>query len=509
MVGPRSKGCRKCVDRKVKCDETRPGCDRCAKGHFKCPGYGPVFQFYDTFVLGSEAITQKANFEDLLSKEDSSQRPISTSPSRQARRPGTKGQRSQSLAVATQPRNPQPLLQSISTKSTRNAELAATFINGLPQRLWYTRNWFAGICQADDDPTLKRATRALIKANGALVYKDDSLVQQSRHEYGDALRSLKDSIAHPRQSRVGALQNTILVLSIFELYDVCLARHSTDLTLEGVVKRRDKALWLKPSIWMHHAQGIQQIMRSQPPESYNHTDLNRFLYISMRDTFILLAYKDQTSCFLEEPAWLSIIYSQTEPHTLEHALCALFAVQVQGPGLVRDASTAMRTGGDISTVREKAVSLHREACHAFHYFMSELAQISRLPSEVPSGDPGAVPNSIYSFRGVRFPDVLTPRAICNHHSLIIHINRVLGQLQSQDGRALAAGVTSALEVESAASAVEICKCLPMLERMPVTMLGVFSLAYPIFYIDCALEACPADYLDWIMDRKRRWVTENE
>ncbi|KAI1623181.1 hypothetical protein EDD37DRAFT_651361 [Exophiala viscosa] len=509
MVGPRSRGCRKCVDRKVKCDELRPGCDRCAKANVKCPGYGLIFRFHDTVVLGSEASGQKAVFEQVTSNEDSTRRPLVTTSSRQVRKPELRGQKSQKLAVATQSRNPQPLLKSISTKSTRNAEFVATFINGLPQRLWYTKNWFAWICRSDDDPTLNTATRALVKANGALVYKDDSLVAQSRHEYGDALRSLRDSIAHPRQSRLGALQNSVLVLSIFELYDVFLARHSTDLTLKGVVDPRDKALWLKPSIWMHHAQGIQQLMRTQPPESYKHTDANRFLYISMRDTFILLAYNNQTSCFLEEPAWQSIIYSQTEPYTLEHAFCALFAAQVQGPGLVRDAKTVMENGGDVSTVRDKAVRLHREACDAFHYFMSELAHISRLPSEVPSGDGGAVLHSVYSFRGVRFPDVLTPRAMCNHHSFIIHINRVLGQLQNHEGRSLAAGVTSALQVESAASAVEICKCLPMLERMPVTMLGVFSLAYPIFYIDCALEACPTEYKSWVMDRKRKWVMENE
>lgn len=178
---------------------------------------------------------------------------------------------------------------------------------------------------------------------------------------------------------------------------------------------------------------------------------------------------------------------------------------------MRDANTAMRNGSrsDISAVREKAVRLHREACGAFHYFMSELAHISRLPSEVHSTDPGAVPHSFYSFQGVRFPDVLTPRAICNHHSLIIHINRVLGQLRNLGGQSLAVGVTSALALESSASAVEICKCLPMLERMPVTMLGVFSLAYPIFYIECALEACPREYSSWIIDRKRRWEMENE
>jgi len=48
MVGvPRSKGCRICVQRRVKCDLTKPTCNNCKKGKRPCPGYAQDLKFQD------------------------------------------------------------------------------------------------------------------------------------------------------------------------------------------------------------------------------------------------------------------------------------------------------------------------------------------------------------------------------------------------------------------------------------------------------------------------------
>ncbi|KAK6531705.1 hypothetical protein TWF694_002881 [Orbilia ellipsospora] len=48
-VAGRSKGCKTCRDRKIKCDETRPGCIRCQKIGKECPGYTrPIHFVYST-----------------------------------------------------------------------------------------------------------------------------------------------------------------------------------------------------------------------------------------------------------------------------------------------------------------------------------------------------------------------------------------------------------------------------------------------------------------------------
>lgn len=40
-------GCRTCRRRKVKCDERRPTCEKCAKGEFQCEGYARDLRFVD------------------------------------------------------------------------------------------------------------------------------------------------------------------------------------------------------------------------------------------------------------------------------------------------------------------------------------------------------------------------------------------------------------------------------------------------------------------------------
>jgi hypothetical protein len=42
-MGARSKGCRTCKTRRLKCDEQEPACRRCQKANLICPGYDSIF----------------------------------------------------------------------------------------------------------------------------------------------------------------------------------------------------------------------------------------------------------------------------------------------------------------------------------------------------------------------------------------------------------------------------------------------------------------------------------
>ena len=56
-MGPRSSGCRACVRRRVKCDETRPFCKRCQKAKLSCPGFRDPFVFVnETDVIAQGSI---------------------------------------------------------------------------------------------------------------------------------------------------------------------------------------------------------------------------------------------------------------------------------------------------------------------------------------------------------------------------------------------------------------------------------------------------------------------
>lgn len=215
-----------------------------------------------------------------------------------------------------------------------------------------------------------------------------------------------------------------------------------------------------------------------------------------------MAYVDGRPCFLDEPHWDPIIWHDITPNTFDHALCSLFAVNVKGPGLVHDARLALLRGLPVQSIKQQALDLKAQAQKTFQYFNKILTQVSRAPAEVSNPD-GAFPSSIYSFQGVHGADVLTPRDFCSHHSLIITINHVLLELGGCNSE-----IKANLNEESRVSAVEICKSLPAVEKMPVTILGIFSLSYPSFFVERALSACPEEYKMWIERKRRRWSSQD-
>ncbi|KAH7024636.1 uncharacterized protein B0I36DRAFT_366565 [Microdochium trichocladiopsis] len=62
--GRLSTGCKLCRRRKVKCDETKPGCNRCAVYGRPCPGYGDNFQFRPQEAKIKKAVSSKSRGPD-------------------------------------------------------------------------------------------------------------------------------------------------------------------------------------------------------------------------------------------------------------------------------------------------------------------------------------------------------------------------------------------------------------------------------------------------------------
>ncbi|KAM5351340.1 hypothetical protein ACJ41O_004063 [Fusarium nematophilum] len=68
MVGvPRSTGCQLCRARKVKCDESKPGCGNCVKYGVECPGYDRGLKF----IAGKHQIRQRGKRSDNASNKTS------------------------------------------------------------------------------------------------------------------------------------------------------------------------------------------------------------------------------------------------------------------------------------------------------------------------------------------------------------------------------------------------------------------------------------------------------
>jgi len=71
-MGARSKGCRTCKSRRVRCDETQPKCIRCVSGGVACQGYEPRFTFVDenSRIERSQRVS-RVQQEELRSRHES------------------------------------------------------------------------------------------------------------------------------------------------------------------------------------------------------------------------------------------------------------------------------------------------------------------------------------------------------------------------------------------------------------------------------------------------------
>ena len=212
-----------------------------------------------------------------------------------------------------------------------------------------------------------------------------------------------------------------------------------------------------------------------------------------------MAYKSQTRCFLNDPEWRAVIpeHEKIEQSKVSEMFAGLFSAFVQGPQLLHDAEIVLASSLDTTDIVSRAIALRDEAKRSYQSWWDNLELESTAPKEVSCL--GSTPEIIYSFKDVTFAEVLTPREVSYHHSLIIMINNIL----------LRCGhVEDSLEQESRASALEICKCIPALESMPVTMLGIFAMAYLPFFIERAYSACPPEYKTWLESKRLAWSSGN-
>ena len=202
---------------------------------------------------------------------------------------------------------------------------------------------------------------------------------------------------------------------------------------------------------------------------------------------VLLAYKDQKPCFLDEPAWQIVTDKAGENGSWfasDNAYHSLFACHVQGPRLLQDATTSTAQGADISAISARALTLRQAGIRALDQYIQVLEEISKAPTEIHT--PNERPETVYDFQGVEFGDILAPRTFCLHHSFVITINQILLKTRSSVP-------VHILEAECRASAIEICKCFPALDNMTVSITGIFALAYMPFFLERAAFACPSQY----------------
>lgn len=271
MVGvPRSKGCQKCVQRRMRCDEARPACANCLRHGVVCPGYTRTLKF----VAGKHAVRprgggrrqqqargRESSDSDITAAADT---PSSTSSSslsmshaahvRPSRRATSGAVRASVLPAASSTaavvlpvrERIQAVLGRIRTLPYAPRDSAALFVGALVDSLRYTQphdesvafgDWIQGFASitagnGKDDRTEHAVVGTAGTAGTVLLgtavcafalhllgkmHRDGNVVAQSRTLYGRALQLLQWFLNHPTGWRAPEVLGASAILCFFEV----------------------------------------------------------------------------------------------------------------------------------------------------------------------------------------------------------------------------------------------------------------------------------------------------
>lgn len=346
----RSSGCLTCRKRKIRCDEGRPGCQRCATHGVPCPGYrtdkpGGI-EFKDqTFstkrradqqyrvrealrageehgessVSGLERgyawVDRSSGSSDSISLANSSPSTIDTDDLSYGHRAlvlGNKnGAQRESLAILSTRGIPH-----LHSPSLERATLYNTFIETyLPWTPQGSQNGHFSFFQTiadkrSSEPSLQQGLDALSLVQIGSLHKDQAILRQAVRQYGNALTSLARSIAKGQYLYDDDVLASVTVLATCELYE--------EINKAG-------------GGWGRHVQGSNQLVAMRGPNSMQ-SDLALLLYSNMRHGSLLHALIERKAPFMATPEWRAVAYRV--PKALQDSSTTFYDSAIQVPGLL-------------------------------------------------------------------------------------------------------------------------------------------------------------------------------
>ncbi|KAL1986153.1 hypothetical protein VTN96DRAFT_6805 [Rasamsonia emersonii] len=241
MVGiaGRSRRCKTCRRRKVKCDEGRPVCDRCKKGLFQCEGY----RAFPVFV------------------NRTAQEPRSSAPDRQLSTPAF-------------------LLRNNLSQDEENLFtshlLASLFTEAVDSHASQVSPWVVYAMQ-HSGPNCA-ALQALAAAYFGKVHHHQSALRKGALLYIDALRGLRRDL-HALHTVDATTLTNALFLAIYE-----------------------SVTFNDPAGWVTHFIGIGRLIEARGPYCHQ-TGLEKEIFLVTRSIIAIGHVVERKRCFLEQDVW--------------------------------------------------------------------------------------------------------------------------------------------------------------------------------------------------------------
>ncbi|KAE8409789.1 hypothetical protein BDV37DRAFT_267467 [Aspergillus pseudonomiae] len=299
-----SKGCRMCVNRRIKCDETRPQCLRCIKRGCECPGYDRHFKFRDQ----TQALQQRYRREP--------PGPSRTPPRVQKQKQARPTELSELIIDEVFAPGLTFAALDIQTKERFNDFLDYYFP---AYSIWSSRlevDWMDFVRQQGltCPQALIWAIRALNTFHMGVVRGNKGVIACGRHMYGRGIKHLAYILQTP-----AALTDETLAAAI----------------LLGAYEMLDESC---KNSWVLHCGGVRHLMCARGPAAHKH-GIGRTLLFCFRNFLAKEAFRQGESCFLENPEWsLTVNESSStenegnEYDLVDHAVLFIFNEIVRCPG---------------------------------------------------------------------------------------------------------------------------------------------------------------------------------
>ncbi|CAK7563223.1 MAG: hypothetical protein SEPTF4163_001086 [Sporothrix epigloea] len=306
MVGvPRSRGCLLCVRRRVRCDEGRPGCAKCATYRVECPGYDRSLKF----VTGKHQVRKRGQGRDQSDPSSSEGSAISAATPALDASSSTqqeandysnddtpresRGTSNVIVPVFFDPSSPgtppygippsprdgraayvNTILEMVNMDQPRESLFYGSWFNQVPERLGRKLTLDSAVCSF--------AMHLLGKSRG-----DKVLVMQSRQLYGQSLAALQAALNHPVEWRSSETLCTTMVMCLYELF-ADTSKASTG--------------------WLQHSSAVAKLIQHRGISGFEeHWD--KAMFFSFRSIIIMNAFFTGRDCFLAKKKWQCLLLS--------------------------------------------------------------------------------------------------------------------------------------------------------------------------------------------------------
>ncbi|KAJ4164137.1 hypothetical protein LMH87_005822 [Akanthomyces muscarius] len=272
--GHPSRGCQMCRTRRIKCDETKPTCNQCAKSRRTCPGYKDEFDLvFRNETEATERRARKANSKALAlktGKETYSKTPELKTPTRSAK---SSTETSPTLAPT----------QSIDERTAHH--FVSNYVLVPPQGT--QRGYFEFVIPLikaeNPSPHFKLAFEACALAYFSNRMKNAThLEKDALSKYVQALATTGRAIRDPFESKQDATIAAVLLLSLFE----------------NITSRHFGML-----AWSTHTEGAIQLVQNRGREQLT-TKVGRDIFVTVRTQQIIHSFSSGQPAARDVNFWI-------------------------------------------------------------------------------------------------------------------------------------------------------------------------------------------------------------